>query len=78
MKFFYNKAITILFFLTGALFSAQAQNSKEYYNYGVSYYEYVDDIQMVMIYFGIADHQEAFTYSRMNSSMYIQSNHRQL
>ena len=71
MNFFYNKAITILFFLTVALFSAKAQNPKEYYNYGVSYYEYVDDIQMVMIFFGIADHQEAFTYSKMNSSMYI-------
>lgn len=51
--------------------ASSAQKKKEYYNYGVSYYEFVDDIQMVMIFFGVADHQEAFRYSRMNSSMYI-------
>lgn len=71
MKFFYNKATLLFFFLTGSIFSAQAQNPKEYYNYSASYYEYVDDIQMVMIFFGVADHQEAYRYSMMNSSMYI-------
>jgi hypothetical protein len=66
MKFFYNKATLLFFFLPVVVFSTQAQNQKEYYNYSVSYYEYVDDIQMVMIFFGVADHQEAFRYSRLN------------
>jgi len=71
MKLFYNKAIPIFISFMGIVLSIQAQSQKEYYNYGVWYYEYVNEIQMVMIIFGIADHQEAFRYSRMNSSMNI-------
>ena len=67
----YLKKLLFALLLISCQISTSAQTRKEYYNYSVHYYEFVDDIQMVMVVFGLADHKQAFDYSRMNSSMPI-------
>lgn len=59
----------VLAFMFSVQAGTHAQKPNSYYTYWPKYYEFRQDIQMVEIVFGIADVQEAFRYSRMNSAM---------
>ncbi len=65
-KIIANLLFAFLFALPTGAFT---QTPHSYYTYWPKYYEFRQDIQMVEIVFGIADIQEAFRYSRMNSAM---------
>lgn len=53
------KKVFSIFFLLFYFINTNAQDKKEYYNYGVGYYEFVDEIQMVTIgYFGFINEKK--------------------